>query len=104
AGVAGAAFAVRRYRRRRPRGPRTLARALGDADHARRVGNDDLEQRALGRALRAGLEGALPSPGEGSGFSEAPRALSAEELAQRVQGDPTLSTAAELLIVYERAR
>jgi oxygen tolerance protein BatD len=100
----GAAFFLRRLRGLRP-APNAMSQALQDADRARRAGNADAERRALARALRAGLERAVLATAEQSSRARpASGALSADELAERAQGDHALAAAAEILRADERAR
>jgi hypothetical protein len=101
--ASGAALALRR-RRARARAPDRVSDALRAADRARQSGDADAERHALARALRAGLEHAVLGPAESSGARPAVGALSANELAERSQGDPTLATAAEILLAEEHAR
>lgn len=100
----GAALFSRRLRGVRP-APNAMSRALQDADRARGAGNTDAERRALARALRAGLEGAVLAKAEKSSRARAASGvLSADELAERAQGDQALAAAAAILQADERAR
>jgi len=101
--ASGAAFALRR-RRAGARTPDSLGDALRAADRARHEGDPDAERHALMRAVRVGLEHAVLAQGESSAARPAAGALSANELAERAQGDPALATAAEILLAEERAR
>jgi len=103
AAASGAAFALRRHHAG-ARAPYRMSHALRAADQARRAGDHDAERHALVRAIRAGLEHALCAQAEGSGARPMAGALSVNELAQRAEGDPTLATAAEILLAEERAR
>jgi hypothetical protein len=101
--ASGAALAMRRVRGL-GRAANPMGEALRDAERARRAGNPDVERSALARALRAGLERALFARAEAFAARPAARALSADELAERAQGDPFLTAAAEILVADERAR
>jgi len=102
-GAGCAAFLLRRNRGT-PLVRNRLRAALRAADRARRAGDVEGERRALVHAVRAGLERALLSHAAGSRAPWAAGALSADELAERAQGDPTLVAAAEILRAEERAR
>jgi len=103
--VAGSAAVFLRRRRGRRSAPNAMNEALQDAARARRAGNADAEHRALARAVRAGLERAVFAHAERSSSAHpATGALSADELAERAQGDHTLAAAAAILQADERAR
>ena len=103
--VLASSAAVVWRRLRGPKGaPNTMRAALQDADRARRASQPDAERRALVRAVRAGLERRVLAKAESESVRPTAGALSADELAERAQGDPRLAAAAEILLADERAR
>jgi hypothetical protein len=102
AALGAVAGVLLRARRRAAHDP--LREALAAADAAAQRGDRAAEARALGVALRLGIERRLAARTGASAEAALARATTAEELEARATGDLSAAEAARLLTAFERAR